>query len=64
MQNKSALKKRKTEIREREEEATSEETLEELEKKTGSDSDQPDQRIPSPDGAMDQDDELSDAGPM
>lgn len=64
MQERSSLDKRKTEIRDRKEEATSKETLDELEEETKSVSEKQSVRIPSPDGASDKDDDLDDTGPM
>lgn len=49
-------------IRERQEEATSKETLKDLEDETSVDTEQTDEATgPSPDGAFDQEDELKDA---
>jgi hypothetical protein len=54
-------------IRKRQEEATSKETLQDLEEGSAVDRDEADEtgdNGPSPDGAFDQDDELKDADPI
>ena len=56
--------KRKTEIQDRQEEATSKETLRDIEREKSIDTSPGSSKLPSPDGAMDDGDELEDAGPM
>ena len=58
--------KRTDPLREREEEATEKETLEDLEESFGgSDSEESEEKnVPSPDGAFDEGDELDHASPM
>jgi hypothetical protein len=52
-------------LREREAEATEEETLEDLEDSFGgSATEEPENELPSPDGSFDEDDELNQADPM
>ena len=51
-------------IRKRHEDATSKETLEDLEDETLVNTDEADENGPSPDGAFDEPDELKDADPL
>jgi len=51
-------------IRKRQEEATSKETVEDLEDESSLDTDKTDEDGPSPDGAFDEPDELADADPL
>ena len=51
-------------IRKRQEEATSKETVEDLEDESSLDTDETDEDGPSPDGAFDEEDELKDADPL
>ncbi len=51
-------------IRKRQEEATSKETLEDLEDESSVDTDETDENGPSPDGAFDEADELKGADPV
>lgn len=52
-------------LREREEEATEQETLRDLEESFGGAAEESDDNeLPSPDGSFDEDDELSSADPM
>jgi len=48
----------------RESEATSKETLEDLEKSEAASNDQPGEQVNSPDGSFDEAEELDKAGPM
>ena len=51
-------------VKKRQEEATSKETLEDLEDESSLDKDETDEDAPSPDGAFDEPDELKDADPL
>ncbi len=52
-------------LKKRQEDATSSETLEDLEDEGAVDTDETDEEAgPSPDGAFDEEDELKDAGPV
>lgn len=52
-------------LREREEEATEKETLQDLEESFGGSTEEPDDdELPSPDGSFDEDDELAQSDPM
>ena len=51
-------------MKKRQDDATSSETLEDLEEEGSWDGDETDDDGPSPDGAFDEDDELDDAGPI
>lgn len=64
MQKDPSFKNRKTEIKDREEDATSSDTLEDIEDEENISSNGDASDIPSPDGALDDESELDDADPM
>lgn len=64
MQKDPSFKNRKTEIKDREEDATSSDTLEDIEDEENISSNGDASDIPSPDGAFDDESEPDDADPM
>ena len=64
MQKDESFKARKTNIKDRDDQATSSKTLEDLEDDEKISSGANTSDIPSPDGALDREKELDEAGPM